>query len=65
MMVVVCVCRMGEELCVGVWKGWGDKRDMLSAMIIYIMDFFDPVHLFIIINLNAFGNGVPFMFFLH
>ena len=47
MMVVVCVCRMGEELCVGVWKGWGDKRDMLSAMIICIMDLFDTVHLFI------------------
>ena len=53
MRVWVNVCGCPEEM---------GKRDVI-AVIIYLMDIFNPQCLFIIINLDAFG--VALMFFLN
>ena len=47
MIVVVCVCRLGEEymrgcgcVCVCGYLGEADKRDMFPGVIVCIMDCF-------------------------
>ena len=56
----MCVDILGD----GVWGGEGES-DVFSAVIICIMDLFiNPVCLFIITNLNAFGAAMMFFYML-
>ena len=60
--VCMCVDILGD----GVGGVWGEgESDVFSAVIICIMDLYiNPVRLFIITSLNAFGAAMMFFYML-